>query len=134
MKSTRQLFTITLFLIGFHSIILGIFIYFKTNTFYQLFFNSDVTNLFFVKQSGLFLFLFGVFYLYPLTNIDKLYNISITILFSKVLAVIFLLSNANATPFPLIIYIAAAGDGIMAIILLITFMKFKRANKKLMNL
>ena len=51
------------FLIGLHSIALGIVIYFYTDFFYQKFFSASVENIFFVRQSGVFLFLAGFFYL-----------------------------------------------------------------------
>jgi hypothetical protein len=104
-------------LVGVHSITLGIFIYWFTATFYRLFFHVDVENIFFVRQSGIFLFLAGLFYLFPLFDIHKFNRIILLVVISKVSAVIFLITNAKETMTPIMIYLAAAGDATMAIAL-----------------
>jgi hypothetical protein len=126
MFSKRNIFSMALFTVGIHSILLGIFIYFMTDLFYSMFFSSEVVNLFFVKQSGLFLFLTGLFYLVPLTNLEKLSRVTVVTIISKICAVIFLFSNAIYTPAPFMIYLAGFGDGCMAIALLLTYVMFKR--------
>lgn len=105
------------FLVGSHSILLGLTIYFFTDYFYNIFFNAGVENVFFVRQSGIFLFLAGLFYLYPLTNLKDFYNLILLVIFSKIVAVIFLISNAEYTTSPLMIYLAAFFDGTMALVL-----------------
>lgn len=124
MISKRKLFAITSLLVGVHSLLLGIFIFFMTDFFYKLFFSTQVVNLFFVKQAGLFLFLIGLFYLVPLTDIDRLSRVTVVTIISKVLAVIFLFFNAGLTPSPFMIYLAGLGDGCMVIALLITYVMF----------
>jgi hypothetical protein len=125
MFSKRNFFTLTLFAVGVHSILLGIFIYFMTDIFYKTFFSGEVMNLFFVKQSGLFLFLLGLFYLLPLTNLEKLSQVTVVTIITKILAVLFLLSNANDTPAPVMIYLAGFGDACMAIALSLAYAMFK---------
>ena len=124
MISKRKLFTLTSLLVGVHSLLLGVFIYFMTDFFYKLFFSTQVVNLFFVKQSGLFLFLSGLFYLVPLTNLEKLSRVTIVTIISKILAVLFLFSNASLTPSPLMIYLAGLGDACMVVALLVTYVMF----------
>jgi len=114
------------FLVGIHSIVLGIVIYFYTDFFYQKLFSAKVENIFFVRQSGVFLFLAGFFYLYPLIELKKLYNILLLVIFSKIVAVLFLLSNARFTLAPTMIYLAAFFDGLMAFLLLFAYLNFKR--------
>ena len=109
-------------LIGLHSVLLGLFVYFATDTFYRIFFNARPENLFFVRQSGVFLFLSGLFYFYPLKNLKALGTGVQLILFAKVTAVIFLLSNAHLMYPPLSVYLAALGDGMMATALGITYL------------
>jgi hypothetical protein len=108
----------TLLLVGVHSVLLGGIIYFYTSLFYQFFFSVAPDNLFFIKQSGLFLFLQGLFYLIPVKDIKHFRLVIAPVLFSKVTAVAFLLSNAHMTPSPPMIYLAALGDGLMATIVL----------------
>jgi hypothetical protein len=122
--SKRKLFTLTSLLVGVHSLLLGVFIYFMTDFFYKLFFSTQVVNLFFVKQAGLFLFLSGLFYLVPLTNLEKLSRVTIVTIISKILAVLFLFTNASLTPSPLMIYLAGLGDACMVVALLVTYVMF----------
>ena len=82
MKSKEFWPTIILFLVGMHSILLGLIIYFFTDFFYNFFFNSNVENVFFVRQSGIFLFLAGLFYLYPLINFKKFHTVIFLVIFS----------------------------------------------------
>lgn len=105
-------------MVGAHSIVLGIAIYFATDGFYRLFFNASVENLFFVRQSGLFLILMGMFYLVPLRDPEKYRAIIILTIVTKLLAVVFMIANAGHTPAPGMILLAAAGDGAMAFALI----------------
>ena len=126
-KKSKDLFwpAFILFLVGMHSILLGLIIYFFTELFYQLFFATSVENLFFVRQSGTFLFLAGLFYLYPLLNLRNLYNLVLLVIVSKVVAVIFLVSNAGYTAAPLMIYLAAFFDGLMALVLVVIYFRVR---------
>lgn len=106
---------ITLLLVGVHSVLLGSTIYFFTVPFYQFFFSVEPSNFFFVKQAGVFLFLMGFFYLLPVLDMRR-YKLAIfLVVFSKVVAVAFLLINAGLTPSPAMIYLAALGDSVMAV-------------------
>jgi hypothetical protein len=105
---------VILLLVGVHSVMIGVTIYFFTVPFYKFFFSIDPDNYFFVKQSGLFMFLMGLFYLIPAKNIKHYKLLIALVVFSKVTAVAFLLKNAHLTPSPPVIYLAALGDGLMA--------------------
>lgn len=109
---------ICVLLVGIHSLILGLFIFFFTGTFYSLFFGVAVDNYFFVKQAGLFLFCLGLFYLAPLTNLGSKHRSIDIIIITKVLAVIFLLSNMWLVPRPAAILLAAICDAVMATLLI----------------
>ena len=115
-----------IFFIGMHSIFLGIFIYFFTDIFYRQFFAASVQNPFFVRQSGVFLFLAGFFYLFPLLNLKIHYNLILLVIFSKVVAVYFLIANAQFTHTPSMIYLAAFFDGVMALLLVYTYALLKK--------
>ncbi len=108
------LLRVTLLLVGVHSVMFGVTIYFFTVPFQQFFFSVDPDNSFFVKQSGVFLFLMGLFYLIPVKNMKHYKLLIALVVFSKVTAVTFLLKNAHLTPSPLMVYLAAFGDGLMA--------------------
>ena len=114
------------FLVGVHSIVLGLVVYFFTDFFYQIFFAASVENIFFVRQSGVFLFIAGLFYLYPLIDMKKLYNLILLVICSKIIAVYFLIANAKFTLSPPMIYLAAFFDGLMAVLLLIVFFSYKK--------
>jgi len=131
-KNSRDLFlpALILFLVGVHSILLGLTVYFFTDFFYKVFFNTSVENIFFVRQSGTFLFLAGLFYLYPLINLRKFYNLILLVIFSKAVAVFFLISNAAFTTAPVMIYLAAFFDGLMAVALVGVYFRIK-TNKAL---
>jgi len=126
-NKVKELFwpAFVLILVGIHSILLGVIIYFYTDFFYKVFFASSVENLFFVRQSGIFLFLAGFFYLYPLLNLKNLYNMILLVIFSKVVAVFFLITNAGYTPAPLMIYLASFFDGLMALVLVTVYFRLK---------
>jgi hypothetical protein len=114
-------FSYLILLIGLHSIFLGSFIYFFTDLFYQKFFSADVENIFFVRQSGVFLFLAGFFYLFPLINLETHYQFVILTVFSKAIAVLFLVVNAQETLSSSMIYLAAVFDGLMGTALLVFY-------------
>ena len=124
------LLRLTLFLIGLHSVILGGVIYFFTVPFYQFFFSVDPDNFFFIKQSGLFLLLLGGGYLVPLMDMKRYNLIIVLTIFSKVAAVVFLVRNAQLAQSPLMIYLAALGDGSMAMILSLLTLFWYRDNKQ----
>jgi hypothetical protein len=115
-----------IFFVGLHSIFLGILIYFFTDYFYQEFFSATVENIFFVRQSGVFLFIAGFFYLFPLIDLKNNYNFILLVIFSKVVAVIFLISNAQFTMSPSMIYMAAFFDGVMGLLLVYTYVLLKK--------
>lgn len=104
-------------LIALHSIVLGVFIFFFTEFFYRIFFNADMENFFFVRQSGLFLFCLGLFYCAPLTDLAGRHRLIVAIVLTKVAAVLFLLTHAEAAANPAIILLAAVVDGGMALLL-----------------
>jgi len=110
-----------LLIVGVHSLLLGSTIYFFTTPFYQFFFGVDPENFFFVKQAGLFLFLMGFFYLLPAFNLERFKPVIFLIVFSKAIAVAFLILNAHLTPSTLMIYLAALGDGAMATAITVLF-------------
>ena len=114
------------FFVGLHSIILGFVIYFFTDFFYQQFFSATVENIFFVRQSGVFLFLAGLFYLYPLIDLKNLYNLVLLVIFSKFTAVYFLVANAKITLSPAMIYLAAFFDGLMGLFLIFTYLNCRK--------
>ena len=122
------LFKGIIFFVGLHSITLGTVIYFFTDFFYKTFFGVQVENLFFVRQSGIFLILAGLFYLFPLLDVGKFHQLVMVVFVSKVLAVIFLLTNASYTPSPTMINVAAVGDATMAMTLITAYLTCLKNN------
>jgi hypothetical protein len=124
-KDSKNIFWagLVLFLVGMHSILLGVFIYFFTDSFYSTFFATSVENIFFVRQSGTFLFLAGLFYLFPLLHLRNFYNLILLVIVSKIVAVVFLLSNATYTPAPIMIYLAAFFDALMGAVLIAVYFR-----------
>lgn len=117
---------------GVHSLFFGAFIYFFTNSFYKLFFSTLIENLFFMRQVGILLFLSGLFYLFPLVNLEKYKHLVLLTVFSKTAAVVFLLTNARFTSAPALIQLAAFGDGFMGVSLICCYLVF-RWEKKVKN-
>lgn len=105
--------------VGGHSILLGLFIFFFTDSFYGLLFGAEISNYFFVKQSGLFLLCLGLFYVIPLYDLEKYTFVILITIVTKVLAVGFLVLHTSYTPRPLIIFLAAFIDALMAVALAI---------------
>jgi hypothetical protein len=105
-------------LIGLHSLFLGIFIFFFTELFYDLFFSAEIENFFFVRQAGLFLFCLGLFNLAILRDMKKYYYFVKVIIATKALAFLFLVSHAHLAAWSPIIFAAAVGDGLMALALI----------------
>ena len=138
MKSrTEKLGSLVILFVGIHSICLGLVIYFFTDFFYQQFFSAPVENIFFVRQSGVFLFLAGLFYLYPLKDLKSLYNLILLVIFSKATAVYFLVANAPFTLAPQMIYLAAFFDALMGCALILVYFNcrknFSRAKADLLS-
>ena len=117
---------LVLLFVGVHSIVLGLFVYFFTELFYQAFFSTSAENIFFVRQSGIFLFLAGLFYLYALIDLRNLYNLIILVIISKFTAVYFLVANAQYTPSPSMIYLAAFFDGLMGCALIYVYLNCRK--------
>lgn len=69
----------------------------------------------------------------PLIKIERMYTVSVVTIISKILAVLFLISNAGLTPDSKIVYLAAIGDGLMAIILSITYLMFVKEVMRIKN-
>jgi hypothetical protein len=105
-------------LTGLHSMLLGVLIFFFTETFYRLFFFAEIENFFFVRQAGLLLFCLGLFNAAILRDMKHCAYFVNIIVVTKALAFLFLLSHAHFTAWPPIIYLAAIGDGLMAVALL----------------
>lgn len=128
-KNSKNLFwpALILSLVGMHSVLLGLIIYFFTEIFYKVFFAANIENFFFVRQSGIFLFLIGLFYLYPLFNLKSLYSLILLIIISKTVAVLFLISNAQLTTAPAMIYLAAFFDGLMGSVLILVYVQLRKA-------
>jgi O-antigen/teichoic acid export membrane protein len=116
-----RLLVFFIFLVGMHSLILGIFIFFFTELFYRVFFQTEIENLFFVRQSGLFLFCLGLFYLSLLIDFKRRHRLIVVAISTKVLAVAFLVTNACLTARPAIIIMSAAGDGSMALLVVLFY-------------
>ena len=116
---------LTVVFVSIHSFSLGFFIYFFPDLFYALFFSQPVENIFFVKQSGLFLILSALFYLFPLCDLRTNSKFIPLIIVSKCVAVLFLLTNARFTPVPTLLFLAALGDGVMALLLGINYWNCK---------
>ncbi|MEN6317188.1 MAG: hypothetical protein ABFD82_00320 [Syntrophaceae bacterium] len=119
-------------LVGIHSLILGIFIFFFTESFYWLFFQANIENFFFVRQAGLFLFCLGLFDIAVLKEVRKYYTFIKVIIATKVLAFLFLMSNGHLAVWPPIIFLAALGDGFMALVLIYLYRRadFKTTNRE----
>lgn len=113
-----QHLSVLVLLIGLHSLFLGIFIFFFTELFYYLFFSAEIENFFFVRQAGLFLFCLGLFNLAIIVEMKRYYYFVKVIIAAKSLAFLFLVSHAHLAAWPPIIFAAAAGDGIMALVLI----------------
>ena len=122
--------SIAVLLIGMHSFFLGIIIFFFTELFYQSFFLAKIENFFFVRQAGLFLFCLGLFNLAILVKMKRNYHLVKVIIATKVLAVLFLVSHAYLVTRPPVIWLAAFGDGIMAILLIFFYRRTLAAMKK----
>lgn len=75
-------------------------------------------NFFFVQQAGLFLFCLGLFYFVPIKELDTRHRTLDIIILTKLLAVLFLVSKAQLVARPGAIFLAAAGDALMAIMLI----------------
>jgi hypothetical protein len=116
-KKVKHLSVLVL-LIGLHSLLLGIFIFFFTELFYDLFFSAEIENFFFVRQAGLFLFCLGLFNLAIVVEMKRYYCFVKVIIVAKSLAFLFLVSHAHLAAWPPIIYAAAVGYGIMALVLI----------------
>ncbi len=123
---TEKFAPLLIFFVGMHSICLGLVIYFFTDIFYQKFFSASVENIFFVRQSGVFLFLAGFFYLYALVDLKNLYNLILLVIFSKIVAVYFLIANARYTLSPPMVYLAAFFDGLMALTLIFVYLNCRK--------
>ena len=120
-QRTVKILKIIIFCVGVHSVALGTVIYFFTSSFYQFFLGEPIANPFFVRQSGIFLFLIGLFYLFPLTNIHSYHHFIVLTIVSKIFAVAFLLTNAHLTPYPPMIFLTAVIDGLMAVVVSVPY-------------
>ena len=123
-----QHLSVFVLLVAMHSLILGIFIFCFTESFYRLFFLAKIENFFFVRQAGLFLFCLGLFNLAILIDMKRNFYLVKVIIATKVLAVLFLFSHAHLAARPLIIFLAAVGDGLMSVLLIFFYRRLDFAS------
>ena len=108
-------------LTAIHSIVLGGCIYLFTEQFYERAFRAPIENFFFVRQAGVFLLCLGLFYLYPLINLQRYHRLVMMAAVTKVIAVAFLLTNRQQCVSPASIDAAMLVDGFMAVVLIGTY-------------
>ena len=120
LRLTVVLYTCVL-LTAVHSIVLGGCIYLFTDQFYDRAFRVPIENFFFVRQAGVFLLCLGLFYLYPLINLKRYHRLVMMAAITKLIAVIFLLTNGKYSPAPASIDAAMFVDGFMAVVLTFTY-------------
>ncbi len=124
--NTESALRTVVFLVALHTMILGSVIYFFTDFYYNFFFGTDVENVFFVRLAGIFLVCNGFFYMVPLLSFSRLHTVIIAIIITKIIALVFLVSNARYTLSPSLIYTAAFGDGLMAFVLLFLYARYRK--------
>ena len=122
--------SVLVLLIGLHSLLLGVFIFFFTEQFYQLFLSAEIENFFFVRQAGLFLFCLGLFNLAILKDIGRHQYFVKVIIATKILAFLFLVTHSHLAAWPPILYAAAVGDGLMALVLIFSYRRAGFATEK----
>jgi hypothetical protein len=124
------LFYLTTVLVGMHSIVFGLYIYFFAEQFYIFFFATAPENLFFVRQTGVFLFCLGIYYFIPLLNVRRIDHYVFFTIITKIATVIFMILNAKSSMSPSTIYLVALGDIIMAGLLLMTFSLHRKSLRR----
>ncbi len=122
--SREELFVRPLILIiGIHSCLLGTLMLFAPGFMNRVFGFSPGIPIFFPSQSGIFLLILGVLYLYALWDPSLVK----TILISKAMAVPFLVVHVAFLGAPPSIWAAAAGDATMLVLLSVALFLRKRA-------
>mgnify|MGYP007089982698 CR=1 FL=1 len=125
-RRARRNIALCVLLVASHTLLLGAFIFWFTETFYTFFFGLSVDNMFFIKQAGLFLLCLGFFYLCPLLNLNRYHPLIYIIIATKLAAVFFLVSSSQLLPRPFVTYLAAFIDLTMALGLCYFAFQFKR--------
>jgi hypothetical protein len=110
-------------LIGVHSLMLGILMLFATDYMLRVTGFPLAMPLFFPSQTGIFLFVFGVFYLLALRE----FAFVKTILLSKSFAVVFLTVHALFLSAPPIVWAACVVDGGMLVALSAALVRVRSA-------
>ncbi|MEF9426797.1 MAG: hypothetical protein L0956_06360 [Candidatus Mariimomonas ferrooxydans] len=126
--NTESALRTVVFLVALHTMGLGFVIYFFTDSYYNFFFGTDVENFFFVRLAGIFLICNGIFYLVPLVSFARLHTVINAIIITKIIAVVFLVSNAGYVLSPSVIYAAAFVDGLMAFVLVCLYARYRKKN------
>jgi hypothetical protein len=109
--------------IGVHSLALGILMLFATDYMLRITGFPGVRPIFFPSQTGIFLFIFGIFYLHTLRD----FSFVKTILVSKSFAVVFLTVHAVFLSAPPIIWAACVVDGGMLVALSAALVRVRSA-------
>jgi hypothetical protein len=111
--------------IGAHSCVLGLAMLFAPSRMTALLgFTADIP-VFFPSQSGVFLLILGLCYLYALENPA----FTKVILVSKAFAVVFLAVHAGLLSAPPMVWAAAAGDAAMLGVLAASLLRDRRAER-----
>ncbi len=106
-----KLLRLLILLVGIHSFILGVAMLFATRFMVATLGFATSTPPFFPSQSGIFMLILGLFYLYALVEPSFVW----TIIVSKAFAVMFLFVHVIFLAAPPIIWAAGAGDATMLI-------------------
>jgi hypothetical protein len=110
-----------LFLIGIHSIAVGIGLIFMPPSFLNFFGLVDYKESFFQAQGGIFHIVMSVAYVMAGLNLEKSVRLIQFIIAVKFIAFVFLIIYFSLVLSAWLILVSAIGDGIMGLIVLILF-------------
>ncbi|MBN1513342.1 MAG: hypothetical protein JXB13_15100 [Phycisphaerae bacterium] len=113
-------------LIGLHSIGLGLIIYMRPDWFARVILAAEPETPFFLRQVGVFLVCLGFVYGFPLLDLTRYHRLVLLTIGTKLIAVLFLLTNARLAPASGVIQLAALGDGLMTASLVLTYALARR--------
>ena len=123
----KQILIILLWAYAFHSAIVAIGLLIIQPSYMELFGLPDYHGKFFQMQGGVFHFVMSMVYIYALKKFESIHSLIQLVIMIKLIATVFLIIYYNYIESAWVVLASAAGDGSMALVLLLVYIKWKKS-------
>ena len=125
-KDSKKLFSLFMWFVMFHSVIVGIALTFSPSSVFEYFGYKKISENFFHAQGGVFHIVMSIGYFLAALKPEKYEGVVYLSMAAKFIAVIFLTIYSVFVCFIPVVFLSGIGDLIMGILILFLYNKFKK--------